>query len=60
MDFRDMIISKSDKNVWASARVVVIARNWVSRLRGVILEGEEIEGSHSGQVRILRGVILAK
>ena len=28
------------------------------RLRGVILEGEEIEGGHSGEVRRLRGVIL--
>ena len=28
------------------------------RLRGVILEGEEIEGGHSGQVRRLKGVIL--
>ena len=27
------------------------------RLRGVILEGEEIEGGHSGEVRRLRGVI---
>ena len=27
------------------------------RLRGVILEGEEIEGGHSGQVRRLRGVV---
>ena len=28
------------------------------RLKGVILEGEEIEGGHFGQVRRLRGVIL--
>ena len=28
------------------------------RLRGVILEGEEIEGGHSGQVRRFMGVIL--
>ena len=28
------------------------------RLRGVILEGEEIEWGHSGQVRRLKGVIL--
>ena len=26
-------------------------------MRGVILEGEEIEGGHSGQVRRLRGVV---
>ena len=30
----------------------------VRRLKGVILEGEEIEGGHFGQVRRLRGVIL--
>ena len=28
------------------------------RLKGVILEGEEIEEGHLGQVRILKGVIL--
>ena len=27
-------------------------------MKGVILEGEEIEGGHFGQVRRLRGVIL--
>ena len=28
------------------------------RLKGVILEGEEIEGCHSGQVKRFMGVIL--
>ena len=43
---------------WSSGGPVGFGK--VRRLRGVILEGEEIEGGHSGEVRRLRGVILAK
>ena len=32
-------------------------QGWVRRLRGVILEGEEIKGGHFGEVRRLRGGI---